>query len=219
MPPTEKDKIVSSSNYLTEIIALLVGLFLLGAIVNRIMDLFAGSNIGSLGDIWDVIVGVLRHNVWPFIEWFGFALSIFSVWVIVISYRGLSAIHKEERAVYHPDSTHIPPGTAAKMKNAKWEKIVELISSANQSDWRLAIIEADIMLDEMLRNKGYHGDSVGDMLKSVDKSDLLTLDAAWEAHKIRNQVVHGGDDFPLNEREAKHALALYESVFKETEII
>ncbi len=103
--------------------------------------------------------------------------------------------------------------------NPKWVRVVSLINSNNSSDWRLAIIEADVMLEELLRVNGYHGDTIGDMLKAVEPSDMLTLDNAWEAHKVRNRIAHAGADFELTEREAKRVIVLFESVFKEFEII
>ena len=74
------------------------------------------------------------------------------------------------------------------------------------------------MLEELLRTLGYVGESVGEMLKSVEKSEFLTIEDAWEAHKIRNAVAHSGGDFQLNERETKRVVTLFESVFKEAGI-
>ena len=71
------------------------------------------------------------------------------------------------------------------------------------------------MLADILEKMGYQGDSIGDKLKSVDKSDFLTLDYAWDAHRIRNQIAHEGSDFQLNEREAKRVIELYKTVFSE----
>jgi deoxyadenosine/deoxycytidine kinase len=79
----------------------------------------------------------------------------------------------------------------------------------------VAIIEADIMLDEMLTALGYLGDGVGEKLKTVEPSNILTLDAAWEAHKVRNRIAHSGKDFELNQRETKRVVGLFESVFRE----
>jgi hypothetical protein len=219
MPPKEKEAIKSSVNVTAEIIGILLFLFFLSLIFSRMSDLLAQYNLATFGDLWDRFTNILKHNVWPFTEWVMLVIGMFSIVIIVKSYIGLRDINIEEKAIYHPESKHLPPSAAVAVKSGKWERIIELVNSPNASDWRLAIIEADIMLDELLRSRGYYGDSVGDMLKAVDKSDFLTLDAAWEAHKIRNEIVHGGDNFPLNEREAKHAAALYESVFKEFQII
>ncbi len=99
--------------------------------------------------------------------------------------------------------------------NDKWIKVQAHINSDNPAEWRLAVLEADIMLGDILEKMGYQGDSIGDKLKSVDKSDFLTLDSAWDAHKVRNQIAHEGTDFQLNEREAKRVIELYKKVFGE----
>lgn len=104
-------------------------------------------------------------------------------------------------------------------KNMKWEKVVAHVDSLNENDWRIAIIEADILLGELLEKLSLPGDTIGDKLKAVEKSDFRTLDDAWEAHKTRNRISHDGQDFALSQREAKTVIGLYEKVFKEFEII
>lgn len=102
---------------------------------------------------------------------------------------------------------------------AKWKQIVAHSESQVPSDWRLCIIEADIILEDLLGTLNLPGDTIGDKLKAVEKSDFLTLDSAWEAHKVRNQIAHEGSNFLLNQREARRVISLYEAVFKEFHII
>ncbi|KKU59226.1 MAG: hypothetical protein UX81_C0011G0015 [Parcubacteria group bacterium GW2011_GWA2_47_12] len=104
-------------------------------------------------------------------------------------------------------------------RNMKWEKIQEHINSPNAADWRLAILEADILLDELLDAMKYRGESIGEKLKKIEQSDFTTLDLAWEAHRIRNQVAHEGSEFLLSDREARRVIKLYEEVFKEFQYI
>ena len=77
-------------------------------------------------------------------------------------------------------------------------------------------MEADNVLLEVLREKGYQGEGVGEMLKNAS---FRTVDLAWDAHKIRNRIAHEGSDFQLTEREAKRAFVLYESVFRDLKAI
>ena len=100
-------------------------------------------------------------------------------------------------------------------ENKKWKKIVEHVSSNNPSDWRLSILEADILLSEVLKEKGYEGDTIGDMLKSAEKDKFKTHNEAWEAHKVRNSIAHEGSEFVLSQREAKRVITLFEDVFRE----
>jgi len=101
------------------------------------------------------------------------------------------------------------------VSNRRWKNIQLLINSHNLNDWKQAIMEADIILDEMLEKMGYHGDSIGDKLKQIEASDFLTLNQAWEAHKVRNQIAHKGSQYILSRDEAERVIKLYGEVFKE----
>lgn len=103
--------------------------------------------------------------------------------------------------------------------NPKWVKVLGHIKSDNPSDWRLAILEADIMLEEMLDKMGYPGQTLGERLKMVERSDFDTIDMAWEAHKIRNEIAHSGSDFALSKELAERAITMFENVFREFKYI
>ncbi len=98
----------------------------------------------------------------------------------------------------------------------KFAVIQGYLSSTSEALWRIGIMEADNLLLESLREKGYKGDGLGEMLKTAS---FKTIDLAWDAHKIRNRIAHEGSDFELTEREARRAFTLYESVFRELKII
>lgn len=115
--------------------------------------------------------------------------------------------------------TSAVPAAMREKRNERWDKVLIHVSSDSPNEWRLAIIEADIMLDEIVTRMGYHGGSLGDKLKQVAKGDMKSLDAAWEAHRVRNQIAHEGSDFILTQREAQRVVTLYEAVFKEFKFI
>jgi hypothetical protein len=99
--------------------------------------------------------------------------------------------------------------------DARWQHILALIESFNENDWRQAIIESDIILEEMLEKMGYDGDTIGEKLKNIEESDFTSLDKAWEAHKVRNRIAHMGSNFKLGQSEAKRIIGLYKEVFEE----
>jgi hypothetical protein len=138
----------------------------------------------------------------------------------IYSVRRLESIrHLEHEVLYagHHDD-HVGVGEAV-VENTRWRSVVDHINSDNPANWKVAILDADTILDEMVMSMGYHGDSLGERLKSIEASDFTTLDNAWEAHKIRNQIAHQGSDFVLTEREARRVISLYESVFREFKYI
>lgn len=70
----------------------------------------------------------------------------------------------------------------------KWNEITTTASRTDQSA-RFAIIEADKLLDYVLKARGYSGDTMGDRLRSAN-NDFSYKDDVWHAHKLRNKLVH-----------------------------
>jgi hypothetical protein len=101
----------------------------------------------------------------------------------------------------------------------RWDRVVSHVQSESPADWRLAILEADIMLAELLEKMGYRGENVGEKLKTIERSDFTTIDDAWEAHKVRNLIAHQGSDYVLSRREAQRVIGLYANVFREFRFI
>lgn len=132
--------------------------------------------------------------------------------------------HKRD-AKYHRHDEHLAHAVhpthpeTTQPKNARWEEVTKLGSSASESDWRRAIMEADIILGDMLAEQGYRGGSIGDKLKDANPLQFTTLDSAWKAHKIRNDIAHAGEGFHLSERDTKMALDSYRRVFEEYNFI
>ena len=143
-------------------------------------------------------------------------LSILFIIGIVYCVERLKILRKREDKILNP---RVEPGfekTAGDPAMAnRWKDVTKNMESANQSDWRQAIMEADIILDDILTKMGYRGESVGEKLKRVDKGDFASLDAAWDAHKVRNLIAHEGSNFKLDEHEARRVIQLYKVVFEE----
>ena len=154
------------------------------------------------------------------IAYWGIGLFVLFALLTIYAYRRLHAVehagwhHREEAAHrLHEQHTLVAP------KNAQWSHVVRMANSTVESDWRRAILEADIMLGNLLHARGYRGQNIGDMLKEANPIQFTTLDMAWSAHKIRNHVAHGGEGFVLTDREAKGTIDLYKRVFEEFDYI
>lgn len=149
-----------------------------------------------------------------------FVIGMFSslVFLILIVYAQIKLL-EVEHAGFHAMEAHVhethEPEVESTGKNDRWERVVELAASGNQSDWRRAILEADIMLGDALARAGYEGAGVGDQLKMANPIQLTTLDLAWKAHKVRNEVAHGGESYALGERDKSVAIDYYKRVFEE----
>lgn len=170
---------------------------------------FHGACYGSLE--FEGLIAWLAH-LWLWIIYVGYIVAIIALIVLVYSMVRLFELREREHHFY---STLITPDQKAGHVDKRWDHIQSLAESATASDWRTAIIEADIMLDDLLTKEGYTGEGVGEKLKSVDAGTLRSLQDAWEAHKVRNQIAHQGSAFDLSDTLAQRTIAQYENVFKE----
>lgn len=96
----------------------------------------------------------------------------------------------------------------------KWSIIAGKSKSLKAGDWKLAIIEADKFLDDLLKRLGYGGESMGDRLKKVDSKKIANLDQIWQAHKIRNDIVHNSEYEPTKS-DIDFALETYERALQD----
>ncbi len=101
----------------------------------------------------------------------------------------------------------------------RWNRILDQANSDSEQSWRLAILEADIMLNELLDVMGYKGETMADKMRAVDRVNFNSIDLAWEAHKIRNKIAHAGSTHQMSARETRRVIALYEKVLKDARYI
>jgi hypothetical protein len=179
----------------------------------RTYQFFTGGHIDSASAYEGI------RSFWVQLSILGLALSfillVMTVWVrirlIVVEHEAL----EKHEAEAHRKRTE----REEKKGNQRWERIVALMGYSDEAQWRIAIIEADSMLEELLTERGYPGETLGDKLKNANPLQFTTLDLAWQAHKVRNALAHLGEAYPLSEREARATIDLYARVFGEFGII
>ncbi|USN87564.1 MAG: hypothetical protein H6779_04090 [Candidatus Nomurabacteria bacterium] len=176
-------------------------------VVSAVVGLITGTSYTGVTDFFG--------GLWNAFVIISYTLSIIMLLIYVYAatqYRQLSNLrlemmHKRER-LYDEQFRSGP-------RNSRLEDIDKHITSDNPNDWKLAIIEADIVLDDELKKVGYTGTSLGERLRSINTAQLNSLDDAWQAHKVRNQIAHGGADFVLTKHLAENTIKQYKRVFGE----
>ena len=103
--------------------------------------------------------------------------------------------------------------------NSRWQSVMAHASSESPNDWRVAIMEADIMLEELLNSLGYSGSTIADKLKIANPRAFRSIEDAWSAHKVRNAVAHRGSDFVLTKRATQETITQYQHVFEEFKVL
>lgn len=71
-----------------------------------------------------------------------------------------------------------------------WDNVTILLQGKSPSQLRQALITADKCLDAALKDV-VPGETMGERLKNaIDKFDRPTYNRIWDAHKLRNNIVH-----------------------------
>lgn len=94
---------------------------------------------------------------------------------------------------------------------AKWEEI-ERIASQGTMGAKMAIVEADKLLDGALKSIMLPGETMGERLKSGCYK-YPELRDVWFAHKLRNQLVHEAT-FEIGSRDAVAAIRAFKKALK-----
>jgi len=99
----------------------------------------------------------------------------------------------------------------------QWAKITKRLETGKEAECKLAVIEADSLLNDIFKEMGYSGETIEEILKQLDSTTLPNIKQIWEAHKIRNNVVHD-PDYRLTLDEAKKTLGIFEKALRDLEM-
>jgi hypothetical protein len=98
----------------------------------------------------------------------------------------------------------------------RWQTIMAT-SATGASGLKSSINEADKLLDHVMKQLGYPGQTMGDRLK-VAGERFTDRNAVWRAHKLRNALAHE-ISFDLVPSQAKEALRDFEQGLKDLQAL
>lgn len=95
--------------------------------------------------------------------------------------------------------------------NGQWRSIEDRQQTTNQAEMKQLLIQADGLVESVLRQAEVPGNTFGERLKSLrermDKKDYRRL---WQAHIKRNEIVHEPTSF-VRDWEVREYLAGFKS--------
>lgn len=100
---------------------------------------------------------------------------------------------------------------------SKWLEIENTLSRDNPTTYSMCILRADSLLDEVMRQKGYKGSTMGERLKSAQKQ-YSNIDSVWAAHKLRNKLAHESSYHP-NYEITKRTLRTFKNALRDMRAI
>lgn len=187
--------------------------FDLGGRLHGIYTAFGGSDV-DFAPWYETIA-----NAWYLFSIISFVFSAALLIGAVYSMIRFFQLRAEQDAALLEEERAFKASHAARGEESRWQATLAHVSSDNPNDWRIAIVEADIMLEELLDSLGYVGATISDKLKTVRPEAFRGIEDAWEAHKVRNAIAHQGSDFVLTKRAVQETIARYQRVFEEFKFI
>ena len=212
----DDDQKSSDHHVLQEVILISIVIAIVGGI----------SGLYFFGDVFDRYRDILAslYGAWASIrrtaEIIAIMFSLGLIGFIISVLQRFFALRKKERNdLLFPQGEgypHIIP--LEKETAANWQEIKALADSGNPSDWNMAVLRADALLEDVLAHRGYEGETIAERLKIVDSSALPSLDRLWSAHRLRNMIAHD----PLEQHTKEtiiQALRSYEAALKDLKVL
>lgn len=94
-----------------------------------------------------------------------------------------------------------------------WLKIENSLKKDQEASYHMAILNADKLLDNAMKESGFRGDTMGERLKRSG-SRFSNLNAVWAAHKLRNRIAHE-PEVRIDYMTARRALASFKKALKD----
>ena len=100
----------------------------------------------------------------------------------------------------------------------RWQSTEKKFALGTPESARLAIIEADALVDTALKGMQIPGEHLADRLSNLDQSEIKSMNRVWRAHRLRNDLVHT-PGFAVSPSDAQQAMNDYEAFLKEMDVI
>ncbi len=99
-----------------------------------------------------------------------------------------------------------------------WKQIQKRLKAGDANNLKMAVLEADRILDEILKLSGYPGDNLEERMDSATAAQISNIEELRQVHKIRDRLV-GEPDFTLTPGEAGIAINIYKKTFVELGLV
>jgi len=151
---------------------------------------------------------------------FFFYLKIFSAFISVLLFIDVVLlISKRLRTDIMIALYGMPTGRFKKSKYIpRWEAIKSRLASGSVAGGKIAVIEADKMLDEALGKLGFSGKNSNEKMEAIKAGQLAGVEELRNTRILYGKIM-GDPGFETSLEEIKSALSDYERFFRGIEMI
>lgn len=176
------------------------------------------SNIAALLDTFQnfsySVYGFFGANVFIIKAIFILISLVFLVMIVYINIRLNITGEKMEHWMAVVESEMM-----SKRKSGKvWKQIQHRLEAGGENNMKLAVLEADRILEQTLKLGRFSGATMNEILASMTKDDLYNIEEVRNAHALRNKIV-SDQNFHLSKEQAEEAIETYKNAFIELGLI
>jgi len=103
-------------------------------------------------------------------------------------------------------------------REREWRRITGYLAEGTEDAYKLAIIEADNLMNQILKRLGIPGTNIEERLKNATPSQIPNLEKLREAHQFRNNIVHD-PALKVELDKTREILGEYEKTLKDLELL
>ncbi len=100
----------------------------------------------------------------------------------------------------------------------RWHAIMAKFATGTPEAARLAIIDADALVDTALKGMKIEGEHLADRLSNLETEDIPSMTRIWRAHRTRNDLVHTSG-FTISPQDAERTMHDYEAFLKDIKVV
>ena len=158
--------------------------------------------------LFDSIINFFSANIF----WFNFfSLLISGIALAIILFFNIKLNLTGEKVEHWIDVWH-HKSISQKRSLRAWKKIEKRLRIGNLNQLRLAVLEADRILDQFFKLAGYPGQNLDERLEEATDAQLVNIEEIRQVHKLRNRIA-SEPDFELTPGETEIAIGIYKSAF------
>ncbi len=165
-------------------------------------------------EFFAILVNVYLDKLW-LLNFVAFILSAILLWLVVFYAIKLNLIDERIAAL---EVKYFGLRDFGKRYSVKaWKTIKKRLNTRNEAQIKIALAEADKILDEILKAGAYPGENLEERLGYLTPEKITNSQELLEAHKIAVRAKE--EDFKITFEEAVNVLRVYQQSFREFGLI
>lgn len=174
-------------------------------------EMVFGTDTASSLPGYSLVDQLLDYAKWIFI-----LIDVLLVGLTIFAFRKAWALRPKLEIEGGASGPGFSFRTAANVR--RWREVVVRAATGAPDSLRIAVIDADTLVNDVLKQMGLEGQHMADRLMRLDPQEVTTLNRIWRAHRVRNDLVHTPGFF-LSPEDAQACLRDFQAFLNEVKAI